>query len=505
MITKYIRLISGLLLLLLLISSCTYVPTADEYPEVAVQTTVPDETNTVEPTPVVEPALVTATAGITPEKQPEEPSPLSYEINAELDYGARKVEVDQLVQVNGLLSGLSSMAMVVEPNRYYRGFELHSLEFNQTPVDVYSLEGNQLRSDIPETTANPQQSSIHLVYTLVLPEIPPPSEMFKPQPYGYTDRQLNLVDWFAIIPPLDENNEWIIHNPPIFGESLVYPAADFTIRLTIGGYHQPLSVAASSPATQLENTYSYSMQAARTFAVSISPYYNVVEGESNGIKLRSYAFDGYDDQNLAVIQNAAEALALFTELYGPLPHTSVSIVQADFLDGMEYDGLYFVSKGFYDLYDGSVQGYLSLITVHEMAHQWWFSAVGSDQAMEPWLDEGLATFGELQYIERYYPELVDWWWSYRVNYYEPEGKIDLAIYDYPSYTAYRNAVYLRGAAFFYDLKSELGEEVFYRGMKRYYANCYRQIAHKGDLFKAFSAEAAQVSSALLEEYFSVNP
>ena len=83
---------------------------------------------------------------------------------------------------------------------------------------------------------------------------------------------------------------------------------------------------------------------------------------------------------------------------------------------------------------------------------------------------GLCTFSELLYYERYYPELVDWWWYYRVNYYEPIGWIDLPVYDYTGFIAYRNAVYLRGAQFLYELRAALGQEQFFEITKAYVQN-----------------------------------
>lgn len=458
------------------------------------------EVNTPEPgnpSPTIEPEGLSKTTN-----DPGNGSPIiHHQIDAVLDYSAKALIVEQTITIDGMLTQAEEMALIVEPNRYPRGFELETLEVDQQSIEWYSLDGNQLRFRLPESVYETGNAAIRLSYRLQLPEIPLPSDWLKPQPYGYTERQLNLVDWYVLVPPLDENNVWIIHKPPVFGEALVYPAASVAIDLTIENYQIPLSIASSSPALQAENTYSFTMKLARTFAISISPSYSILEGETNGVKVRSYAFAGYEVQNQAVMQYAIEALAWFTELYGPLPHESVSIVQADFLDGMEYGGLYFVSKSFYDLYDGTVQGYLSLITVHEMAHQWWFSVVGSDQALEPWLDEGLATFGELQYIERYHPELEDWWWAYRVNYYEPVGAIDLAIYDYPTYEGYRNAVYLRGATFLYELRGRVGEEAFQNGMKEYYTKNRGRVANGREFMEAIQHNTSQSLENILAAYF----
>jgi aminopeptidase N len=49
------------------------------------------------------------------------------------------------------------------------------------------------------------------------------------------------------------------------------------------------------------------------------------------------------------------------------------------------------------------------MTPHELSHQWFYGFIGSNHALEPWLDEALATYAELLYYERYHPESVDWW------------------------------------------------------------------------------------------------
>ncbi|OGN81864.1 MAG: hypothetical protein A2X24_07600 [Chloroflexi bacterium GWB2_54_36] len=429
---------------------------------------------------------------------------LSYDITARLDYSQKTAEIEQVISINFLPADIQALVLVVEPNRYPNGFLLNSIAVDQTLIENFTLAGNQLQFDLPERSSN-EPLQILLKYDIKLPAIPPPSEMYKPQPYGYTERQLNLVDWYAFIPPLDDQHQWIVHTPPIFGESLVYPAADFDIQLEITGNPIPLVVAASSPAERTENQYQFALQQARTFAVSISADYEMLETEAAGVSIMAYAFPNSRIPNQAVLEYAAQAAALYTELFGPLPNQQVSIVQADFLDGMEFDGLYFVSKGFYDLYDGTINGYLSLITVHEMAHQWWFGAVGSDQAMEPWLDEGLATFAELQYLENYYPDQMDWWWAYRVNFYQPVGYIDLAIYDYPSYIAYRNATYLRSAQFLFELREQVGIEAYNAAMQRYLQQEYRKISSAEKFWVMFKDASGYPFNELRAKYFKQTP
>jgi aminopeptidase N len=108
-----------------------------------------------------------------------------------------------------------------------------------------------------------------------------------------------------------------------------------------------------------------------------------------------------------------------------------------------------------------------LITVHEIAHQWWYGLVGSDQAVNPWLDEALATYSEYAFIEEQFPALKDWWWQFRVNSLSPQGFVDSTVYEFESRRAYINAVYLRGVRMLHELRDQLGTEGFYAWLRRY--------------------------------------
>ncbi len=102
-----------------------------------------------------------------------------------------------------------------------------------------------------------------------------------------------------------------------------------------------------------------------------------------------------------------------------------------------------------------------MIGVHETAHQWWYARVANDQALEPWLDEALATYSEYLFYSHFHPELVKWWWGYRVDYFQPAGWVNQRIYDYGGSYPYRDGVYLRGARFFDQLRQRMGDAGLY--------------------------------------------
>ncbi len=83
------------------------------------------------------------------------------------------------------------------------------------------------------------------------------------------------------------------------------------------------------------------------------------------------------------------------------------------------------------------------------------------------MDEALATYSELLYYERYYPELANWWWFYRINFFNPQGMVNLPLYDFGTFKPYWYAVYMRGALFLRDLRAVMGDEAFLLFLQEY--------------------------------------
>ena len=461
------------------------------------------------PFPVTEtPTVVLSTpTSDPPQPAPAQPTLPAYTIHAVYDAAQKKVTVNQAIQYTHLSTQpIREIVLMVEPNRFPNGFVLNRLEDQNTGLRLsWELQRNWMKIGLDEPLSYRQSISIVAEYNLQLPEIPPPSETSKPQIYGYTQRQTNLVDWYLWLPPFNDETGWVVHPPSFFGEYTVYPLADFEVYFEAVNSPRPLKVAASSnPVEENQSRWEYRFNHARNFAISLSAEFEVSEFEADGVKISHYFFPLYRRQGEVVLNHTIQAYRLYSELFGELPRQSISVVQADFLDGMEFDGLFFLSKGFYDLYDGTDKGYLTLITVHETAHQWWYAAVANDQAQHPWLDEALCTYAERLYYERFLPDLMDWWWFYRVNFYQPQGVIDLMVYDYAGYLAYRDAVYLRGALFLEELRRDLGEVPFFEGLARYYVDNNGKIAVPNDFYTAFNLTESEIREKF-KPYFGSQP
>jgi hypothetical protein len=487
-VTITLVLLSGIL------SGCKPQPVTQAPPTLAITPGVV-ETSTLEasqqPT-----ATITSTPVAIQTQDPIASAKTAYTFEADLDYNKHNLLVRQSIQYqNNTGRDLSHIKLVVPANAKENVFSLTSLSLSgDAGMADYSLEGVTLTIQLDQPLINTGSISIDLEYEL--------SPKLQGGVLGYTAKQINFSDWYPFVPPYDAANGWIIHQPSVVGEYLVYNDADFDLTLNLLNA-SGLVVAGSAEVAPLDlDTFKMVQKDSRGITFSVSDQYTVLTNTTNGVTVRGYIFKGDEIAGQASVDYTANALQLYSELFGvPYPHQTMSVVESDFPDGMEYDGLYYLSDFYYKLYDGTPQNYLALLSVHETAHQWWFGVVGNDQALEPWLDESLATYSEYLYIERYHPELANWWWDYRVAYYKPAGRVNLTIYDQSDLRVYINAVYLQGAVFLDKLRQELGDDVFFAGLRLYASTYNHKLATWDEFLKIMAPDPSDTIKALIQESF----
>lgn len=418
-----------------------------------------------------------------------------YIINARLDFDQRVVVVEQTISMdNPAVGELAELLLAVEANRLDGVFTLDGLTWaDGTPVNNYALKGPVLRITLDAPIQPGAPLDLKLNYTLRLQ----PMYSF----LGWTGRQLNLGDWYPFLPAYREGSGWLIHDLSGVGEHLVYPLIDYHIVLELAPYDRPLVVAASSPAQVDGNTYTFDLPAARGFALSISPDFRVLSTSVGDVEIRAYIFAEHEKAGMASIQAARDAVAYFSAIYAPYPHPSLAVVEADFFDGMEFSGLFFLGADYFAAYPGSPTTYLVPLSAHETAHQWWYSLVGNDPALEPWLDEAFCTHSEALFYEHYHPDLVDWWWNYRIWRFLPAGNVSSSIYDQRTFRPYVDAVYLQGTKFLDAARRAMGDEAFLSFFQDYAARYAGRLADTEGALRLLQEHSQQDLSGIISEYF----
>jgi aminopeptidase N len=217
----------------------------------------------------------------------------------------------------------------------------------------------------------------------------------------------------------------------------------------------------------------------RNFVFILGEDFNYANRVVQGVVVNSYYYRGHRRGGEKALQTAADALAAFTELFGPYPYAELDIVETpNTLGGMEYPGLVVIEDA---LYPGV--GGVEWLAAHEVAHQWWFGVVGSDQIDEPWLDEALTQYSTMLYYEKVYgPErgagvvnsvFVSAHRSLIARGRDVPAGLPASRYD-PA--LYWEVVYDKGALYFDALRHAVGDRAFFEILRTYYTEHRYRIA-----------------------------
>lgn len=476
------------LILLLLVTACAapastpaVIPTETPLP-----TDIPAAPTPIPPTPI-------------PTRGAARPA---YTLDTTVDYNAHKVTVNEtIVYPNHSGVQLDRLVLAIAANLWQNCFYLNSIQADGAPVTNYTLTAHRLEIPLPTPLEPDSVATVTLGYKLLLPYMDQ-AHSLRARIFGYSDIQMNLVNWYPFVVPF-KDGEWMIREPWSHGEYLVYPMSDFEVNLNFVNTENMPVVAASGFAEPNGDCCAtrYTLTEARAFAISASREFQVSQMQVGGTTVYSYYLPIYQRAGEAAMVASAQAIQVFLQKFGAYPHKTLSVVIADFKDSMEFSALFFHSRSFYDLYDGTPANYLTFVAVHETAHQWWFDQVANDQALEPWLDESLATYSESIYYESLYPDMLPWWWSYRIDFFEPKGFIDIPVYDGQNDDNYKHIVYFNGAHFVQDLRQRIGDEAFQAFVQDYFAQSRGRVVTGDDFFRVLDKHTEVDYSDILRAYF----
>jgi len=441
----------------------------------------------------------TPTDNLPPTPVPIPTRPL-YHIITSFDYDRHFLKIDQtIIYPNHSSEEFTSLMLAIPANLWPNCFRLGSIFVDELPVTDFALDGHRLEVLLPTPLEPATATKLHLRYGLSLPYADQDRSL-RARIFGYGDLQTNLTNWYPFVVPYIDG-EWIIREPWSHGEYLVYPLADFIVDLRFANPdNTPIVAASGAPERNGEYTR-YTLTEGRVFTISASRDFEIASLMVGDVKVSSYYFPIYKRAGEGALIASKQAIEVFSERFGPYPHKTLSLVIADFMDSMEYSALYFNSRYFYDQFDGTPQNYLTFVSIHETAHQWWFEQVANDQALEPWLDESLSTYSELIFYESKYPDLVHWWWSYRIDFFEPSGYIDIPVYQGQNDETYKNIVYFNGAHFLRDLRARIGDAAFYAFLQDYFTQNKGKIATQEDFFRILESHTDADYSDLVRGYF----
>ena len=217
-------------------------------------------------------------------------------------------------------------------------------------------------------------------------------------------------------------------------------------------------------------------------------------GDYAGIPIETWVFAQQRDagfHDFAV--PTKDALAFYSEWIGPFSYEKLANVQSNSVSG----GMEAASAIFYSA--GSVAGTRPVrwrnVVIHEIAHQWFGDAVTESDWNDVWLSEGFATYFTLLFIEHAYgrDEFVAGLRDSRRTVIDFDTKTPDYRVVHANLTEMAQVTsamtYQKGSWTLHMLRSEMGDDRFWAGIRNYYAR-YRDGNATTSGFRSVMEQAA---------------
>jgi aminopeptidase N len=360
------------------------------------------------------------------------------------------------------------------PNALNGEMRVATVRVNDQPFEpLYELQDSLMRVPLYEPLQPGESAAISIQFTVTAPTTIESN-------YGilaYYDGVLTLAHAYPMIAVYDDEG-WNAEIPPNQGDPTYADASFFLV--TVDAPDKLVLVSAGREVSREDKggrqVVTYAAGPARDFYLAASADYEATSQTIGGVTYNSYTLTGLEDGAQVAIDDAAKAVAFFSEQYAPYPYTEFDIVSTPtYALGIEYPGIIAITNRIYDL-GGTLNGtpnniMLESTVAHEAGHQWFYNLVGNDQLDEPWLDESLTQFVTWQYYADQYGqngevgfrESLAGRWA-RVNSEPIPIGVPVADYDGVAYSA---IIYGRGPFFFEAMREQMGEENFEAFLKDY--------------------------------------
>jgi hypothetical protein len=255
----------------------------------------------------------------------------------------------------------------------------------------------------------------------------------------------------------------------------------------------------------------------RDFALVSSARFQEWTGETAGVKIRVLAPPEHEFYARAFVETVEKALPVYNQWFGKYPYSQFTVAEGCLgWSGNQCGGLVVIDDRMFDM-PHIAKNYPTYLLMHELSHQWWYNAVGTNGYAETWMDEGPATYFSHRLADRCmgpnnelidYPQGLGWLPNIRRDDFRnftmigawARGEAHPCVQDMPKYGHLVNltsAAYDRGSKVIGMIEERLGERDFLLFTQQIYAKYQWRILHVAD----YQRELEAYTGHSWEEFF----
>ena len=243
--------------------------------------------------------------------------------------------------------------------------------------------------------------------------------------------------------------------------------------------------------------------------------FSKVREDSSGLPLKFYR----SSTNLRIsqrqfLEEAKDVIRFYERLFGPFPYEKLDIVHRVWSTSGGHSPASFIVINEMPQIPGRKDHILNkkspvdfsrwkgYFLAHEIAHQWWGQGVTWRSYHDQWLSEGLAQFSSILYLKEKYGEKVLDSIIRKLSHWTEEktewGAITMGSrLSYFDFEAFQSIIYNKASLTLFMLKDIVGEEVFFQGLREFFAHHKYGAASTNDFIKTFN----RASGTNLESFF----
>jgi len=284
----------------------------------------------------------------------------------------------------------------------------------------------------------------------------------------------SMAQWFPKIAEYDRKG-WHAH--PYIAREFYAPWGDFDVSISINKNYIVAATGILESKIKEKNNYiwNFKVQNVHDFVWAADPDYvhDILKVDSENLELHFY----YQKTNKKMVENwkrlqddTSDAFKFFSKKFGKYPYSKYSIIQGGD-GGMEYPMATLITG------ERSYPSLLS-VTIHEALHSWYQMLLGTNESYLAWMDEGFTSFAQNitqinLFNDVYNLDLVNPLRRSYERYYTfiksgLEEPLSTHSDHFSTNQAYGVGSYTKGAMFLMQLGYVIGEDVLFKGLKRYF-------------------------------------